>query len=942
MNRQIIYFIIILGLLSSNLYGLDVNAGMDREACANKVLTLGGMPTAENGLAPYQYRWTSSDGAFTSSEANPQYLLPPTPAPHTITFTVEVTDADGFKCSDDVVITVVELKEITFSEDFLPADGSSTVNSTVTTIPSGRMVTWSIEGAALGCTIDATTGTVTAGSTAGTITVRATDNQITDCYVEAELCVSDEQCCEANGSRTFGPITITIPNLNSDMTTSDGYCKYEADVGVDISMLGDFSRSFNVPGVTVKWEEKVSGTTNLFRNVTLTWTGSQSVAKFGVIEATVTSISLTVNANGELSGDVMFGVNQTTDANLGGIAVLKAGTSGTIKYSYVLNQAGFGGNWDLSNIMNFKVELKKGSQTIATMTAGSISLDGTVQNAKLSATSPVATYTSNSFTAILEQLDLGFDYHLKNNQINFTSGTGKLRVKNVPNVQGEFVLGLTYNGGGFTVAVTLENVRAFGCDITGTMQASVNNSFDFQQLAGNNISAKHVDFDQSFSGVGFKIENGVLKEFSIGQITVKYKQGIEFSMTNANYSSAESRLIFDAKVVLPSVQLDVEQFKIDFNGSVSISRIQGQVNQSPVQVGIDAAWSNSQFSGMFNGQFTGNVGINGSILVGSNASPDFNYGYFTLGVTVPGIPIGNTGLKVKSLAGEFGYNYAASVTQGGTGMIQQGAKSIGFGLGISDVADLALLEGYVKLVLGNATSIGLNGAVKVRAAAPHYVTGNMNVNYTLGSGTVNGSFNSTIKFPPSSGNIISINSGNVNFGITNTKKFIVTSSGLTGKIFNAVDLTGGVNFSAPLTNTGSITGRVNGTLSYNNSFSYTYPSGFDATNCSTADATDNGFGFGITGTLNVGINGSINANVDANGINGAVMVSVSGNSLIKVKWPCRIPFLCCTLTNPVSTYNVSANGTVKLEKNGNNTRLHGELSYSYGGETQKGDIDFNL
>ena len=78
MKRQCTFFLILIGVfLSTSIYALDVNAGMDREACANKVLTLGGMPTAENGLAPYTYKWTSTSG-FTSSEANPEYLLPPT------------------------------------------------------------------------------------------------------------------------------------------------------------------------------------------------------------------------------------------------------------------------------------------------------------------------------------------------------------------------------------------------------------------------------------------------------------------------------------------------------------------------------------------------------------------------------------------------------------------------------------------------------------------------------------------------------------------------------------------------------------------------------------------------------------------------------------------------------------------------------------------------
>jgi len=48
-------------------------------------------------------------------------------------------------------------------------------------------VTWSIQGAALGCTINAGTGVITAGNTARAITIRATDATYTQHTGEGTL-----------------------------------------------------------------------------------------------------------------------------------------------------------------------------------------------------------------------------------------------------------------------------------------------------------------------------------------------------------------------------------------------------------------------------------------------------------------------------------------------------------------------------------------------------------------------------------------------------------------------------------------------------------------------------------------------------------------------------------------------------------------------------------
>ncbi len=79
---------------------------------------------------------------------------------------------------------VVEVKDVTFSEPALPADGTSTVTATATILPPGRTIIWSIQGDNLGCSINSTTGVLTAGTIGGTIKVRASDSACPLAYAE--------------------------------------------------------------------------------------------------------------------------------------------------------------------------------------------------------------------------------------------------------------------------------------------------------------------------------------------------------------------------------------------------------------------------------------------------------------------------------------------------------------------------------------------------------------------------------------------------------------------------------------------------------------------------------------------------------------------------------------------------------------------------------------
>lgn len=77
-------------------------AGTDTTLCAGFGVTLGGVPTATSGTAPYQYSWTPTTGLNNNNTANP-LAVPQV----TTVYIVVVTDSNGCQASDEVTITVL-------------------------------------------------------------------------------------------------------------------------------------------------------------------------------------------------------------------------------------------------------------------------------------------------------------------------------------------------------------------------------------------------------------------------------------------------------------------------------------------------------------------------------------------------------------------------------------------------------------------------------------------------------------------------------------------------------------------------------------------------------------------------------------------------------------------------------------------------------------------
>lgn len=147
-----------------------------------------------SGVTTGTYSWTKASGPGVVTFSLPIIKNPTFSASQPGEYTVRVGYSVGGTTVYDTsgTISVVEVSNVAFSPTELYADGTSTSQAYATITPPGRPIVWSIQSAdPLGCTINPSTGVITAGTTTGTITVRATDLELSNCYDEATININN-------------------------------------------------------------------------------------------------------------------------------------------------------------------------------------------------------------------------------------------------------------------------------------------------------------------------------------------------------------------------------------------------------------------------------------------------------------------------------------------------------------------------------------------------------------------------------------------------------------------------------------------------------------------------------------------------------------------------------------------------------------------------------
>ncbi len=935
--------LVLLLILSSFLAGAaEVDAGEDIEACPGEEVVIGGDPTASPGPeTKYKYSWTASDGSFTSDKANPTVTV----QDQVVTYTVVVEDEDGFKCDDSMTITPNDVIEIQFDPEKLPNDGTSTATAKAITVPDGLDVEWSLVDDDFGASIDPNTGVITAGEEPGYLMVRAQEQKAADdgidgCYVEAPFCVGEDCCPDITELRTFGPITANFSEpVVSPGKDQEGYCSYStSNASITIESTSLFQYKVDLTGVTISWKEKATQSGTEYKEVEIVWKGSKSTREIGKLQANLTEVGLKVSNTGRIEGEIKFSVNQTEDVKLGGIAVLRGGATGKFVYRYS-SQETFAGEWDFSDVTGIKIDLYKEDQVLA-RASGKLTKEGAFEGT-LKDNGPIE-YSAEQFSARVKKLSVGFRWEL-GEELQIKKGTGELEIFGIKAVDGKILMALDFDGANITATTQMQGVTAFGCELSGTVTGDMDIKFDFGPIIGSNISAKHPEFDQSFNNVGFEIAEGRLQRFDVGSVRVKYNSGLYFDMMDASYDGNKS-IEFNANLVAGGLDVEVKRFAIDSSGDVTIGEAKLKVDDKPFNnINASLVYKKNEaaqmFRGQFRGNFTGGVKVLGTATIGSEAN--FNYGYFAVALDagrqgffiIPGTP-----LKVTELGGEFGYNWIPAGSLGTiSGTAKEGEVLVGVKLGVGDVTNLAVLTGELRVSLGAASKVNINGSVNIPARSPYYLDGDAAVEYILGSGNLGGSVSSTVKFPRGKGTVLLLESGNINFDIGKNDEYAVTAASMKGKIFEKIKLTGDIDISGPLNSVFDLSGSVSGSVEYSDTFDYTFPKDFNPTTCKTADGSDF-FGFGITGQLQVELGGDITANLDNEGITGTFGVYASGQSDMSVKWPCKV--VCGQ--ECVKTYDTGVAGELTVQYKNPEIRIFGEATFTSGDESEKGDVDFTF
>lgn len=704
--------------------------------------------------------------------------------------------------------------------------------------------------------------TITNGNSQ-TASFELTDTTVTDARVkvkftiegvsyeaEAPVKACDCNCKEVQNGETFGPLTVQFAAVpDSPSPDGEGYCSYTiAQAQLTLKMDNPLeNKEAAVQDVRLSYKKHCE--TGKFKDVTLSWTGEQPLGAVKFIDVSMKAFSLSVSPEGNLSGSVTLSATLNQDKDLTGknLMILKQGVNGDFKFNFAGGNS-FAGSFDFLGVRDINIHIVKGGATIAKFENGALSSDGALSGTFTAVGG--AEYQSNAFKVTMGDLSLGLELSMAGG-FKLLDGSGSVTISEMTGVKGSVKLSLAYHQGNCNATLELAgtSITAFSMTLTDlTLMVNFNSDFDMIEFDGS-LKAKHEKFDAAVEVAEFNVKNGELTKFNASG-TVKYNQ-FAFELTSATY--APVKLTISAKVelnVTVAMKLMVDQFTIDEDGAITVGKIEGDFEKTPVKVSFKASFQSDRFTGSFKGDFT-TIGLEGSVDVG--AKETYNFGYFKLTAKV-NVPLGNSGLKLTQLGGEMGFNYQLPNTP------TQGMYLIGLTIGVADVADFCEVAGNPVIQLGNSTVImTLNGTIAILKNNTFF-SGKMNVNYKIPDNVVWGSVGTTVKIP-GSGFILTTNNVSVSFNIGNNR-WSASGSGMGGSMFDGVVnfSNGYVNMRGSLSSPLALSGRLGGKASA--AFDYT--------------VNESAGGNTFYGNIRINMNADIQASINQSGLAGSFGAYVTG------------------------------------------------------------------
>lgn len=380
------------------------------------------------------------------------------------------------------------------------------------------------------------------------------------------------------GEIMLGPVRVVLASAPQSVSgDSEGYCFYEnltaeTTLKYEDEELGN--GEFLVPNTLVSFKQHCVNKD--FKEITLTYESEDHPPglKIGFIDATLKKFNLAVDAEGNLVGDLDFSAALNEDYTIENVFVIKEGIAGDFNYSFN-GSNDFTGKFDLSELGNIEMEMRKDENVLATLSNGAFDEDGLLKGTFLLASEPVA-FSHPYGTTTIQHLSLEPTYSFKNG-MSFLSGQVSMTLSNLIPFAGEVTIDITYLDDQATATLTSNTLEGFGMTYDDfLLSAAFDKELDLLSLSGT-CKAKHEAFDNEVEITDFLYTPQGLQNFNFNGTVGT--ENYDFIIEECTYDGTEEQLRLDA---LAKVSVDATEAVVAVSG-FTIDRL-GNINYDQINV----------------------------------------------------------------------------------------------------------------------------------------------------------------------------------------------------------------------------------------------------------------------------------------------------------------------------------------------------------------------
>ncbi|UII26439.1 hypothetical protein LVD15_24605 [Fulvivirga maritima] len=397
----------------------------------------------------------------------------------------------------------------------------------------------------------------------------------------------------------LGPISFRLNDeLSSSETDEEGYCVYnDVDVSFILTLLGqdELSAEVTIENASLSFKKKCDG--EEFKEVTVTYsnTSGLSLGKIGFIDAALTGAELTIDADGNLGGEVALSAALNEDQVIQDYIRINQGVTGSFAFAFS-NSTDFSGSFDFQGVQDINIDLLKGDQELASLSNGQLAADGSFSG-QIAAAENQISYPIQGASVLVNSLTADVTYSVTG-ELEMTSGSGLFTLSNVAGLQGDIQLGLEMNGGQYTSSVNSSSLTGYGMTFSDLdFSVEIDEAFNINSISGA-FKAKHNQFSAALDIQEFEIKDGVLAKFKgLGQVNY---DGITVNVLSTEYNAEARSLSLSAAALVESnglkIAAEISDFTIDYEGNITMGSYEvqgaGDLIFGPVRVALEANANN--------------------------------------------------------------------------------------------------------------------------------------------------------------------------------------------------------------------------------------------------------------------------------------------------------------------------------------------------------------